>query len=319
MPDFRVKVGFFSHPKTEKLRRHLGLEGVFAWMRLWEFCTTSRPDGSLAGMDDEDIEIAAHWDGPEGQLVEELAERGLIDGGRGAYSLHDWAEHQEHVAGQCDRSATARANALARWHKAGKHDGAPHEGCPLCKHEPAAEVPETIGPAEDDAAHDAAHCAGNAPTNQPTNQPTNHAPHAGAPKKRAARPAAYSLGGEEVWPASLVEVVKGWPGWTTRHWSAKWKPRADKAADAAPIMVSELTKLRRTIEAEKARDGLAPNIGLLVSRLESARCTGRRRALPVQLPLPRAPESQPPWTECGEAARQLLSSLFGEQPLAVPA
>ena len=59
--DIRLSVDFFQHPKTIKLERRLGIEGVKALLSLWMWDAQNRPDGVLSGMDPEDIEIAAGW------------------------------------------------------------------------------------------------------------------------------------------------------------------------------------------------------------------------------------------------------------------
>lgn len=61
--DIRIDVEFFSHPKTVKLERRLGLEAVKALMVLWSWAARNRPDGDLSGLENEDIEIAAGWTG----------------------------------------------------------------------------------------------------------------------------------------------------------------------------------------------------------------------------------------------------------------
>ena len=64
--DIRIDGEFLDHPKTQKLIRRLGLEGLFSLQALWIWCAKNRPDGDLSGMDDEDIAIAARWTGNAG-------------------------------------------------------------------------------------------------------------------------------------------------------------------------------------------------------------------------------------------------------------
>jgi hypothetical protein len=76
----------------------------------------NRPDGDLAGMSAEDIELAADWTGEIDALVRELASVGFLDGDDGGYRLHDWAEHQPWSAGSEARSDRAKWSALCRRH-----------------------------------------------------------------------------------------------------------------------------------------------------------------------------------------------------------
>lgn len=114
--DFRLSIGLTSNPKTIKLMRRCGDRAFFCLIQLWGWVAQYRPDGDLVGMDTEAIEIAAGWAGVEGQLVEQLSAIGFLDGEDGAYSLHDWKEHNPWASG-----ATARSEAAS---KAGKASAA---------------------------------------------------------------------------------------------------------------------------------------------------------------------------------------------------
>lgn len=63
--DIRLSVGFWQHPKTRKLIKRLGLEAIRSLQILWLWAAQNRPDGVLSGMDWEDIELAADWQGEE--------------------------------------------------------------------------------------------------------------------------------------------------------------------------------------------------------------------------------------------------------------
>lgn len=117
--DFRIKQGFTRHPKTIRLRRRCGADGVLSFIDLLDFCsrTDGRELGDLSGMDTEEIEIAANWDGQPGALVEALVSVGYIDGEPGTYLVHEFAEHNPHVAQKPARAAAAKKAAHARWLK----------------------------------------------------------------------------------------------------------------------------------------------------------------------------------------------------------
>jgi hypothetical protein len=111
--DFRIAVGFFRHHKTRKLERRLGLEGVVALLRLWEYAAEFRTRGDLYGMTVEDIELAVGWDS-EASLVSTLVEVSFLVEEVGGFALHDWQVHNPWVAEAEDRSAIARLSRLHR-------------------------------------------------------------------------------------------------------------------------------------------------------------------------------------------------------------
>lgn len=142
MADFRVQAGFFAHPKTIKLQRRCGGDGVLAFLRLWGFCasTPGRSHGDLSDMTVEDVEIAAGWGGELGALVQALVDVGYLDGSEGSFAIHDFVDHQEYLAGKRQRSLSAkRANAI-RWHNQGRH-AEKSQDCPLCYPEPSDRSP----------------------------------------------------------------------------------------------------------------------------------------------------------------------------------
>ena len=112
--DIRLSLGFYRNPKTKKLIKRLGLEGIVALQLLWIWCAENRPDGDLSGMDDEDIELAADWNGEESALVETLADLRWIDKTETGYVLHGWAERNPWAAEADNRSDKARLSKLAQ-------------------------------------------------------------------------------------------------------------------------------------------------------------------------------------------------------------
>ena len=119
--DIRLSVDFFQHPKTIKLERRLGMEGIKALLSLWMWAAQNRPDGVLSGLDPEDIEIAAGWirSDPAGSdqdldFVSTLVALRWLDEADGVYRLHEWEIHNPWAAGQQSRSNQARLGVLAR-------------------------------------------------------------------------------------------------------------------------------------------------------------------------------------------------------------
>ena len=125
--DIRFSVNFWTHPKTVKLSRKGGLEAVRSLQILWCFCAQERTDGVLSGMDAEDIEIAADWQGDEGRLVELLVAGNWLERLEdGTYALHGWEERQAYVSKAESRKEQARVAAEARWRKRrGVHEHMP--------------------------------------------------------------------------------------------------------------------------------------------------------------------------------------------------
>ena len=112
--DIRLSVEFTTHHKTLKLRRRLGADGVLALVTLWLWAAKHRPDGTLAGMDPEDIEIAAQWEGQPGRLVADLTDIGFLEDSDGSTRIHNWEWRNPWAAKSEERSAATRLSRLAR-------------------------------------------------------------------------------------------------------------------------------------------------------------------------------------------------------------
>jgi len=110
--DIRLSVNFFTHPKTVKLERQLGLDGVVSLLRLWLWAVQNRPSGALTGMDDEDIEIVSGWPGDSGAFIRAIVALRLLDLAEATYHLHDWQEHNPWQAEAEDRADKARFSRL---------------------------------------------------------------------------------------------------------------------------------------------------------------------------------------------------------------
>ena len=113
--DIRLAIGFFEHPKTKKLQRRCGPEGVLCLQRLWLWAAAQRPSGVLSGLDAEEIELAAGWDGENGKLAEALIECRWLDKQDEAFILHGWEEHQSYAIKSEERSKAAKKAAEERW------------------------------------------------------------------------------------------------------------------------------------------------------------------------------------------------------------
>ena len=114
--DARLSVGLPGHPKTKKRIRRLDASAGWSLVCLILWARANRPDGDLAGMSAEDIELAADWAGDNDAFVRELASVGFLDGEEGRYSLHDWADHQPWSSGSEARTTKAKWAALCKQH-----------------------------------------------------------------------------------------------------------------------------------------------------------------------------------------------------------
>lgn len=122
--DIRLSLEFFDHPKSKKLKKRLGLEGVMALLKLWAWTAGNRPGGMLTGLDAEAVELAADWDGEDGTFVSTLLDLRLLDDADGTFAIHDWEDHQAYASKSEERSSKAKKAAEARWSKAKEDMGA---------------------------------------------------------------------------------------------------------------------------------------------------------------------------------------------------
>jgi hypothetical protein len=120
--DFRVSVSITDHPKIIKLMRRLGDRAFFNLVRLWGYVAINKPGGNLAGVDAEDLEIAADWRGDPGIFVPALIDLGLLDNTNGTLVVHDWTEHNEFASYSKARSEKARNAARKRWNNKTKKE-----------------------------------------------------------------------------------------------------------------------------------------------------------------------------------------------------
>ena len=125
--DIRLKVTFPNHHKTKKLHRRLGPQGPLSLIYLWLYVAENKPDGVLSGMDEEDIEIAAQWDGDAGSMLTALLDLCFLHkkecSEHNAYVVHDWKENNPYAFHAPVRSERARKGAAARWGKDDKKQG----------------------------------------------------------------------------------------------------------------------------------------------------------------------------------------------------
>jgi hypothetical protein len=118
--DARISTTLPSHPKTKKLIRRIGMDGAWKLICFFLWARQAKPDGDLAGMSDEDLELAVDWHGEPGALISAMSDVGFLDGEEFGRSLHDWEDHNPFAAGQSARSDKARLAGLVRQYGAEK-------------------------------------------------------------------------------------------------------------------------------------------------------------------------------------------------------
>lgn len=117
--DIRISLDFWDHHKTIRLKKRLGYEGIEALTRLWFYAAAYRPNGHLTNMDNEDIAIAAHWNGDPDAFVNVLSDPKYpwLDKNGDHFYLHNWHKRNGYACFSKERSDQARMAAEIRWKK----------------------------------------------------------------------------------------------------------------------------------------------------------------------------------------------------------
>jgi hypothetical protein len=134
MPTLNLDPDFFDHPKARRLAGILGPCGEVWAIRLWAYCTKYHwRDGIMAGYSAEELESVIGWHGEQGKCTAALVRVGVLvalledrltdapsnassnasSNARG-YAVHEWVEHQGHIAIYHDKAKTASES---RWVK----------------------------------------------------------------------------------------------------------------------------------------------------------------------------------------------------------
>ena len=113
--DIRLSLDFFDHPKTKKLIKRCGMEGVTSLIKLWMWTAQRKPSGVLDGLDGEAIELVADWTGEDGDFFDQLVTLHWLDEKDGVYSIHAWQENQAYACKSEERSEKARKASKSRW------------------------------------------------------------------------------------------------------------------------------------------------------------------------------------------------------------
>ena len=255
--DFRLSIDFWQHPKTKKLARRAGLEGVRSLQILWAWAACNRPSGSLTGMDNEDIELAADWNGEAGAFVKALDELRWLDSTENGYALHDWQEHNPWAADAEARGDKARLSRLRQVDPVAYAQLVASGKTAISQRE-YEELKKTNGERQRIAGETPADCQQNAsvapaPSPSPSPSLVNLTPF-NPPKGESAEPAAsakrnkYSAEFERWWECYPQKIGKG------AAWSA-WQ----KKKRSLPPIDELIEKVEQYKESQRVRDGYIAN------------------------------------------------------------
>ena len=113
--DIRIKTNLPQHPKVTKLRRIAGDDSFRCLIQLWCQVAMIKPSGDISCWDEDDIEIAADWQGERGAFYAAVTKVRLIDIDGKSKTIHDWAENNPWAVDAEVRSLRASKNQVKRW------------------------------------------------------------------------------------------------------------------------------------------------------------------------------------------------------------
>jgi hypothetical protein len=97
--DLNLNLNYFDHPKTVRLVGILGRDSDVLPIRLWCHCGRHHfEDGRLAGYTADEIEAIIGWRGERGKCVAALCKLGFLEQVDGGYAVHDFLDHNGHIA-----------------------------------------------------------------------------------------------------------------------------------------------------------------------------------------------------------------------------
>jgi len=107
----KVKLGFYTHRKTAKLRALIGDDALWIPPRLWAYAAENQPDGDFTNYGSEELSMLLGCFKHASSMRQALLQAGFLDE---PGVIHDWEEHNGYHKTYSDRARTA---ALARWKK----------------------------------------------------------------------------------------------------------------------------------------------------------------------------------------------------------
>lgn len=225
MPSLNIDFDFPDHPKTKLLTGLLGKGSETLLLRLWAYCGKFHPvDGVLAGYTEQEVEALVGWWGQKGLMVQVMTSdrcRWLHALPGAGYQVHEWVEHQGHLAVYKSRATAA---ARARWEKA------THAPCNAPSSAPcnASSIPSSNAPTGQVPSEENTHTQPPPPPRPARQQPPPPAPaRTHTPSWEEVLSAAKALDSRDwEWRARLWFLDK-----QARGWKVKGEPLVDWRAD----------------------------------------------------------------------------------------
>lgn len=116
--DCRLLSDFYNHPKTRRLMREFGAEGVVALQKIWLYATEYEPTGVFAGSSRELLADAAGLAEGEEAFIDRLVIIGFLECGEdGTYAIHNWAQRNPYCARRDEIKAQKSSAGKASAHK----------------------------------------------------------------------------------------------------------------------------------------------------------------------------------------------------------
>jgi len=107
----RVKLGFYSHRKTARLRALIGDDAFWIPPRLWAYAAERQPDGDFSKYESEELAMLLECPKHATSIRQALLKAGFLDE---PGVVHDWSEHNGYHQVYSERAKKA---AEARWKK----------------------------------------------------------------------------------------------------------------------------------------------------------------------------------------------------------
>lgn len=121
----------FTHRKTAKLARALGISKITAVGHLhafWWWCLDNAPKGDLEDVDIEDIADGSGWEGDPQAFLEALIDAGFVDRDGVSLRIHDWMEYAGKLVVRRQSDAERKRNSRSKTDVPQTSDGHPKDG-----------------------------------------------------------------------------------------------------------------------------------------------------------------------------------------------
>jgi hypothetical protein len=113
MASINIDLEFFDNPKVMRLISRLGQRSIESLLRLWCHVGRYSPEGGRLGdLSEDELESLTVWTGDRGMFVSTLLELHFLHRDSQGLYVHDWLEHEGHLAMYKERG---RKMANARW------------------------------------------------------------------------------------------------------------------------------------------------------------------------------------------------------------